>query len=296
MQKIRTQEDFNHAMNSFLGLANYVRSPEIDYFGEEDCKKLKQETAHKAMELIGNIVDKHRETHLQCAEWLQELKELMEGTGLWTKLVDKGIGPYSRDAVYDLLKARQAMLQWKQQLSENPEDTAVWDGLMRGSTRTMRILSCAEQQQFNEVVELAKAGEEITEKLARSVVKGTAPATKKLRQLRAAARDKTSKEWIKERSEMGVFGWMSHFHMQLIDLTFKFDELEDQKAVHVHRGLFDGDDPEDKVEPCSLGLGKQICRHISNEGLLELREFIDTQLAANRQAAVDDDVITVEQL
>ena len=255
-------------------------TPQVDkILGNGTFNELGKARTEKVMDIIFGMKELHNRTHLKCAEWLLELKELLKGTKLWSKVLDSGCLPYSRDAAYDLL----ASIDWLKGIQEKcdavkgTKEEASWHQILtHSSTRTLRILSKAEAVQLDEVRGLAEAGVAITEPVARSVVNRSMPVSPEHRKARSEARDKqrvkdVRAHAVEKEARRGNY-LVAALNSVRVDLL-ELDELHDLDA-----------DTHSLVESNCVGLAEECIRRMGLENLEELSAFVAGQLGQKYEA------------
>jgi hypothetical protein len=248
-----------------------------------DDELLKQTTA----EVIIEIMTTHVNAHRHCANLLYDLKQAMEGTKAWSKLLESNCLPYSAHTVRDLVKARD----W---LNSTAED-ATWQEIQKTlGFRTLRIISNAESEQLEEIKQLAAAGKKITETLADTVVRKKMPVDSEHRKLRAVARDTEQARTHATRKVEEHAQWWQHYELQLRQMKESLIDLP-QRGMPPQERFRSSEGIANLCNSLKKSIVEEALRYADTDELLEMQAFIEARLLANKQQrAADNNAITVD--
>lgn len=248
-----------------------------------------QKTANSLMELYAL----HTLTHQQSANILYDLKQSLDGTGAFTKLLDANILPYTKQAVYDLLAARDWL---NKDATTDAEDLSWYEAKQRLSFRTMRIMASAEEKQLAEIKGLAKVGHKITETTAKSIINGTKPELKEHRQIRAKAKWCQTPRWQTEERASEQHQWFDFFENELRRCAHQMTERAERGPAPGKPGVLGYTPAEQDARLDSLTdeIIQEGLRYAASERLLAIRNFIDARIAVQKEQKADaDGVITI---
>ena len=248
-----------------------------------DDELLKQTTA----EVLIEIMTTHVNTHRHCANLLYDLKQALDGTKAWSKLIASNCLPYSDHTVRDLLSARD----WLNQTAGDLQ----WEEIQnKMSFRTLRIISNAESEALEEIKLLAAAGNKITETLANTVVKKKKPVDKEHRKMRTQAREtERSREHVTRQAEQHAQWWSRYEH----DLRMMKDALVDlpQRGMPPPERFRTSEGVANLCNSLKKSIVEEALRYANTDELLEIQAFIEARLLANRQQkTTDSEAITVD--